>query len=79
MKILIIMDKGPVQRYLVKLCQKTAVKEVRELTNGGKYSEAAAVAFTRGDLEKVLFNNETLALGADLILTKETANWDLTK
>lgn len=79
MKILIVMDKGPVQRYLVKLCQKTAVEEVKYLTNGGRYSEAAAVAFTRGNLEEVIFNKESRALGADLILTKKTANWDLTK
>ncbi len=79
MKVLIIVEKGPIQRYLVNLCGKTVVKEIKDLTNGGKYQEAAAVAFTRGNLEKVVFDNKTSALGADLILSKKTAFWDLTK
>ena len=82
MKVLIILEMGPVgpvQRYLVNLCGKAHVKEVKDLVNTSRYSEAAAIVFARGDLEKVVAGNELSHLDADLILSKDTAYWDLTR
>ena len=79
MKVLIILGGGPVQRYLVDLCKQAVVKEVKKLISTNKYSEAAAVAFRRGDLARAVTEDEMSDLGADLILSKDAASWDLTR
>lgn len=79
MKVLIVLERGPVERYLVKLCGKTHVKEVKDLVNTSRYSEAAAIVLSRGRLEKMVPDNDLSHLDADLILSKDTASWDLTR
>jgi hypothetical protein len=79
MKVLIVLGGGPVQRYLVNLCKQSVVKEVKELISTNKYSEAAAVAFKRGDLARAVREDEISGLDADLILSKDAASWDLTR
>lgn len=77
MKVLIIIRKSPVQRYLVHLFTNTLIEEIRNLIGERKYSDAAVAAFKNGVIEREIFENELPNVRADLIITDKAACWDL--
>ena len=70
MRVLIIVENSPAQRYLVKLYAEGLIKEMKELINSSKYSQAAALAFTKGSYQGEVYEDE---------LSRNSARWDLTK
>lgn len=78
MKVLVVVERSPIHRYLINLHKANLVKEVKDLINRSKYSEAVAMAFLKGDFERQIYDDEVHALDVDLILSENTANWDLT-
>lgn len=79
MKVLIVVDRGPIQKYLVTLCGRSIVKKMKQMVNTSRYSDAATIAFKRGVLENVAMKDEDKVLEADLILSRRTASWDLSR
>ena len=79
MKVIIVVDREPVQRYMVRLYSKGLIDEVKALINRAKHSEAAAIAFTKGSFEGEVFQDELPSIKADLILSRDAARWDLMK
>ena len=69
----------PKQRFLVKLHKKEFVKEVKRLVNKRRYSQAIVWALFNGEIEEELTREEIPAANADLIITEESARWDLTR
>ena len=78
MRLLVDIAANPRQRFLVKLHKKGLVKEVKKLIDKGRYSQAIVWALFNGKLEGELARKEILGADADLILTEESARWDLT-
>jgi hypothetical protein len=64
--------------FLVKLHKRELVKEVKRLINNGKYSKAIVWALFNGKIEGELAHDEIPGADAELIITEESARWDLT-
>jgi hypothetical protein len=79
MKVLIVVRRSPPQRYLVHLHTEKIRREVRDLINCNKHSEAVTAAFTKGIFERLIPDDEVHRLEADLILSESNAWWDLTR
>ena len=78
LRLLVDIAANPRQRFLVKLHRKELVKEVKRLINNKRYSQAIVWALFNGKLEGELAHGEMPGAGADLIITEESARWDLT-
>jgi len=78
MKILVVIKKSPAQRFLVDLHTNKLVKEVSTLLARRRNSQAIATALAKGRFEKEISELEAAKTRADLILTEESAHWDLT-
>ena len=76
--LLVDIEANPRQSFLVKLHTKELVKEVKRLISNRRYSQAIMWAIFHGKIEGELAQKEILGVGADLIITKESARWDLT-
>ncbi|MFA5147073.1 MAG: hypothetical protein WC515_06855 [Candidatus Omnitrophota bacterium] len=79
MRVLIVIEQSPKQRFLVTLHTKEIAEEVKDLVRRKRHSQAMATAFSRGRLEREVLHHEVSGLKVDLILSGETANWDLMK
>jgi len=69
---------NPKQRFLVKLHKKELVKEVKRLINKRRYSQAIVWALFNGKIKGKLAHGEMPGADADLVITEESARWDLT-
>jgi hypothetical protein len=78
LRLLVDIAANPRQRFLVKLHRKELVKEIKRLINKRKYSQAIVWAIFNGKLEGELAHKEIMGANADLIITEESASWDLT-
>ena len=78
MRVLLVFNKGPVQKYLVKLHTEDMIKEIRALINKDRHSDAMEVALSKGMFEMAVSNDSPSSLDADLILSENNARWDLT-
>ena len=78
MRLLVDIAANPRQRFLVKLHKKELVKYVKRLISKRRYSQAIVWALFNGKIEGELTHKEVPEAGADLIITKESARWDLT-
>ena len=78
MRLLVDIAANPRQRFLVKLHRKELVKEVKRLINNKRYSQAIVWALFNGKLEGELAHGEMPGADAALIITEESARWDLT-
>ena len=78
LRLLVDIAANPRQRFLVKLHKKELVKYVKRLINKRRYSQAIVWALFNGKLEGELAHKEILDSDADLIITEESARWDLT-
>ena len=79
MKVLIVINRNPTQRFLVELHTDKLVKEVSTLLARRKNSQAIATALARGRFDREVYENEAHLVKADIILTEESAHWDLIK
>ena len=79
MKVLVVIKRSPAQRFLVELPSNRLVKEVSSLIAKRKHSKAIVAALTKGRFEREVLENEARMVKADIILTEESAHWDLTK
>ena len=78
MRLLVDIATKPRQRFLVKLHKKELVKAVKKFVNKKRYSQAIAWALFNGKIEGELVPGEIPGPDADLIITEESARWDLT-
>ena len=79
MKILVIVERSPKHRFLVRLPTPSLVKEVKTLVNRKKYTRAMVTALSRGIFEKEISEGDLPGLDAGLILSEDSASWDITK
>ena len=78
MRLWVDIAANPRQRILEKLHKKELVKYVKKLINKRRYSQAIVWALFNGKLERELARDEIPGANADLIITEESARWDLT-
>ena len=78
MRLLVDIAANPRQRFLVKLHKKELVKYVKRLINKKRYSQAIVWALFNGKLVGDVARDEIPGANADLIITEESARWDLT-
>ena len=79
MKILIVVEHSPKQRFLVNLHTEELVKEVRMLIDRKRRSQAIVTALSRGRFEREVEYHELLTIEADLILSENNVSWDIAK
>ncbi len=79
MKVLVVIRRSPAQRFLVELHTSKLVKEVATLLAKRRNSQAIAAVLTKGRFNREIGENEIRAVKADIILTEESAHWDLMK
>lgn len=78
MRVLVTIQKSPPHRYLVRLHKQSLIDEVVDLLGHGKHSKAIVTALTKGLFERIVNDGEMEDLGADLVLSDCSAQWDLT-
>ncbi|MCX5665924.1 MAG: hypothetical protein NT036_02605 [Candidatus Omnitrophica bacterium] len=78
MRLLVDIAANPRQRFLVRLHKKELVRYVKRLINKRSYSQAIVWALFNGVIEGELAHDEVPKADADLIITEESARWDLT-
>lgn len=78
MKVLIIIERSPKRRFLVNLHGKSLIKEIKNLINKRKHSQAIVTALAMGKFKNEIKERELPTLRADLILSETNANWDIT-
>jgi len=79
MKVLIVIKRSPAQIFLVELNTNKLVKEIAALLARRRNSQAIATTLAKGRFDREVSENEARKIKADIILTKESAHWDLTK
>lgn len=79
MRVLVIVERSPAKRYLVKLYTEELINEVRQLINQKRHTQAITTVFAKGRLEREVLEEDLPGLDADVILSKDTARWDVTK
>lgn len=78
MKVLVSLKENPPQRYLIHLFTERLIREVRDLIQEKKHSQAVAIVFNKGAFDRKVRDDEMHAVEADLILSETNASWDLT-
>jgi len=73
----ITISEGPSARYLIHIYTNDLIAEIKSLVSEGKYSHAISAALSKGSFEREVGDDEIHSLEADLILSQNTANWDL--
>jgi len=79
MRVLVVIQRSPAQRFLVELHTNTLVKEVARLMAKRKNSQAIATALSKGRFNQEVMEGELPKVKADLILTEKSASWDILK
>jgi hypothetical protein len=83
MKILVTLKRrqkhqpNATRRYLINLFTKSLIAEVRGLIGNREYGKALHLVYKEGLFEKEILEGEIPTLKADLILSEQSANWDL--
>ena len=76
MKVLLKIG-SPFRLYRVELSQPASIVKVRSLVGKGKYSQAMVTALSGDGSIEELTGSSVSRLNADLVLTEESAHWDL--
>ncbi len=79
MNVLIVIQKGLSQKFLVNLHTEKLKEEVRGLIGDRKHTQAIVAALTKGRFEREVAHEDLKDLRADLILSEYSASWDLKK
>ncbi len=77
MKILVVVGRRPVHRFLVEVDKDPLIDEMKKLISKNRHSEAMVLASTKGRFEKEVGDSDLARIKADLILQEETVSWDL--
>ena len=77
LRLLVDIAANPRQRFLVRLHKQELVKEIKKLISKRRYSQAIVWALFNGKIERALAHDEIPWADADLIITEESARWDL--
>jgi hypothetical protein len=78
MKILIVIAKSPYYSLLVTLHTEKLRREVKSLVAQRKNSAAMATALLKGRFERQVDRYEIPDVKADVLLSENSVNWDLT-
>jgi hypothetical protein len=78
MRILARTGKCRNKYTLLSLMDGVVRKRVHWLVRRGKYTQAILVALKEGNTLGVVYEKEKGRIRADLLLTPESAHWDLT-
>ena len=78
MKALVVTKKKRIKRFIVELHTNKLVEEVTILVAKKKYSEAAATALAKGRIEKEIAESDIKDVKADLLLSEDGVNRDIT-
>ena len=78
LRILIVTARKPKKRFLVNLHTDDLIDEFKNLINDKKNSQAITSALKKGKVEREVSHNEC-GVEADLVLTENSARWDLIK
>ncbi len=76
MRILLILPDNPPKKILVELSDRQHIRNVKDLINRKKHSEAMEIALQKGRLGREVGTEEFGSLKTDLILEKDSAYWD---
>ena len=79
MKVLIVIKRSPMRRFLVDLPTSKLVKEVAQLLSKRRNSQAITTALAKGRFNREIPENETHTIKADIILSEKSAHRDLMK
>ena len=74
-----MIRRSPAQRFLVELHTNKLVREVSALVAKHRNSQAIVTALAKGRFDREVYENEAHEVKADVILTEESAHWDLMK
>ena len=75
--LILIVEKKKQVRLLVKLETQSLINEVKSHLSRGQTQRAMMAAIARGRFEKALAPGEQHTTEADLILTPQSAHWDI--
>jgi hypothetical protein len=78
MKVLLVIARNPYYSLLVRLHTKELIQEIKRLIDRKRHSQAIVKALVKGRFEKKVEDYEMPFLKTDLILSKDSASWDLT-
>ena len=78
MKALVITKKNRVKRFLVEIHTDSLVQEIAALIGRKRYSEAVAAVLAKGRIEKEIAESDVKYVKADLLLSEDSVNRDLT-
>ena len=79
MRILVILPENPPKKILIELSDWQHIRNVKDLINRKKHSQAINIALQKGNLEREVGADEFENLGTDLILREDRAHWDTTR
>ena len=79
MRVLVVIRRSPAQRFLVELHTNKLVREVSALVAKHRNSQAIVTALAKGRFDREVYESEAQKVKADIILTEESAHWDLMK
>ena len=74
-----MIRRSPAQRFLVELHTNKLVREVSALVAKHRNSQAIVTALAKGRFDREVYESEAQKVKADIILTEESAHWDLMK
>jgi len=74
-----VIRRSPAQRFLVELHTNKLVREVSALVAKHRNSQAIVTALAKGRFDREVYESEAQKVKADIILTEESAHWDLMK
>jgi hypothetical protein len=77
MRVLVVVERSPKHRFLVRLHDEALVREVKALVNKKRYALAMVTALSEGIFEKEFAAQELPDTKVRLILSEDGANWDL--
>ena len=79
MKILIVVDNDPKQRFLVSLTTGKLVREVKRLVNRKMNGQAIMTALSKGKFERQVEHHDLPTTEADLVISEANVSWNIAK
>jgi hypothetical protein len=79
MRMLILLERSPRHRFLVSLHTENLIREIKRLVYRKKYTQAIVTALSKGTFEEEVAAASLPCLQVGLILSEDSASWDLSK
>jgi hypothetical protein len=77
MRILLRVAEGRDGSYLVSSLKPASAVAILRLIEAGQYSKAIVAALSGGGRVEELGSKDSKAVRADLVITRQSAHWDL--